>query len=181
MRTVTVKKGSLGARIMDFRKSGKLTQSDLAERYHVSGPAIFKFEKGFVTPSLKLWEVIANDIGIPEREAVLLWVKEKLPNKMHNLIRISSSLDIKALALELDVIGKGKDSQKKLRQAILQNYEIAPALKKFVAQAEMWKVFKPTAKELKFLIEVDQVLPNLSITQYRDLMLVAREIENPTD
>ena len=56
----------LGSRIMSYRKIHSLTQSDLADRYGVSGPAIFKFEKGFVTPSLKLWQKIASNIDIPE-------------------------------------------------------------------------------------------------------------------
>lgn len=29
----------------------------------------FKFEKGYVTPTLKLWLKIAADIDVPEREA----------------------------------------------------------------------------------------------------------------
>ena len=78
---------TLGSRMMGFRKGQKLTQTHLADRYHVSAVAILKLENGFVTPSLKLWETIAADMGIPIREAILLWAKEKLPPRYQFLIK----------------------------------------------------------------------------------------------
>ena len=53
-------------------------------RNGVSGPAIFKFEKNYVKPSLELWLKIARDCGLEERQAVLLWVKAKLPEQYHD-------------------------------------------------------------------------------------------------
>lgn len=44
----------IGGIIYKSRKSRKLTQDEFGEIYGVSGPAIFKFEKGYVRPSLKL-------------------------------------------------------------------------------------------------------------------------------
>src|ERR1035437_8999574 len=88
---------ALGARIMNYRKERDLTQSDLAVRFNVSGPAIFKFEKGFVTPSLQLWLKIATGMGIPEKEAVLVWVREKLPENMRKMVDETTVLDVNGL------------------------------------------------------------------------------------
>lgn len=172
---------SLGARIMNFRKINNLTQADLAERYRVSGPAIFKFEKGFVIPSLKLWLTIASDMGIPEKEAVLIWVKEKLPSRFHTLVKARQSFDIRPIREELRSKSVEQSGQKKMREALLGNPEISPSLKKFVSNTEMWDIFKPSSKELLFLIELDKAFPLISLRQFREAMIVARQIQNPEE
>jgi len=166
---------------MEFRKSNKLTQADLAQRYEVSGPAVFKFEKGFVTPSLKLWQKIAADMDIPEKEAVLLWIKEKLPERMHPHLTISAALDVDALKVELEKAGKDPSPQEAIREVVLANPDITPSLKNFASERAMWSVFKPTLKEVLFLVEIDHHLPRLSVNQFRDLLVVARAIQNPED
>jgi transcriptional regulator with XRE-family HTH domain len=176
MATYTESATALGARIMKYRKSHKLTQADLADRYKVSGPAIFKFEKGFVTPSLRLWQQIAADIGIAEKEAVLLWVREKLPSRLHGFVTEAPVLNVASLKKDLEGVSKESDSQKKLRDAILKNPEISPSLKKFVSQSEIWRIMKPTHKELIFLVELDKAFPLLTVEQFRDALLVGREI-----
>lgn len=167
----------LGSRIMSYRKARKLTQADLAERYSVSGPAIFKFEKGFVTPSLKLWQKIASNIGIPEKEAVLIWVREKLPPNMKNLIAEATCLDLEGLSKELTAISKEPQGTKKMRDSILDNAELSPALKKFVGNNEMWDTLKPTCKEVLFLINLTQSITLYEVEQFRDAMMVGREIQ----
>ena len=122
---------------MEYRKSQNLTQIDLAERYGVSGPAIFKFEKGFVTPSLKLWLKIASNIGIPDKEAVLIWVKEKLPTRMKGLINETPSLDIDGLIDTLEQLNKQPGNQDKMRETLLDNSDVAPALKNFIGNNDI--------------------------------------------
>lgn len=163
----------LGSRIMKYRKAHNLTQSDLAERYGVSGPAIFKFEKGFVTPSLKLWQKIASNIGIPEKEAVLIWVREKLPNNMKNLVSEVPVLDVPALDASLSAAKNDKD----LRDVLSVNPDISPALKKFVASNEIWGILKPKKDEILFLIALTQTLEISCVSQFRDALMVAREIQ----
>jgi DNA-binding XRE family transcriptional regulator len=177
----TPPKSELGSRIMEFRKSNKLTQADLAQRYEVSGPAVFKFEKGFVTPSLKLWQKIAADMDIPEKEAVLLWIKEKLPVRMHPHLLISAALDVDALKVELEKAGKDPSPQEAIQEVIVANPDITPSLKNFASERAMWRIFKPTLKEVLFLVEIDHHLPRLSVNQFRDLLVVARAIQNPED
>jgi transcriptional regulator with XRE-family HTH domain len=170
---------ALGARIMKFRKTHKLTQADLAERYKVSGPAIFKFEKGFVIPSLKLWQTIANDMGIPEKEAVLIWAKEKLPGRFHVLLKAVPEFDVAQLRKEMDELGKGPNSAKQRRDIIMSSPDISPSLKKFVSNNEIWEIFKPTVEELVFLIELDKAFPRITVAQFREAMIVARQIQQP--
>jgi len=172
---------TLGARIMKFRKSHGLTQADLAERYKVSGPAIFKFEKGFVIPSLKLWLAISSDMGIPEKEAVLVWVREKMPARFHSLVKAKPSFDVAPLRAELEAMAKDTPGLKRMREVILSHPEISPSLKKFVGNNEMWNIFKPTSKELLFLIELDKTYTLISLRQFREAMIVARQIQNPSE
>lgn len=169
----------LGSRIMKFRKDHNLTQADLAERYSVSGPAIFKFEKGFVTPSLKLWLKIAANIGIPEKEAVLIWVREKLPTQMKNLVSEMPVLDIDAVTEELQALEKDPDGFRKMRDVLLNNADLSPALKKFVATNEMWNTMKPTPKEVLFLINLTQTASLVTLSHFRDAIMIARDIQNP--
>ncbi len=169
----------LGSRIMNYRKARKLTQADLAERYNVSGPAIFKFEKGFVTPSLKLWQKIAANIGIPEKEAVLIWVREKLPPQMKNLISEAQMLDVGEVEKDLKAAAAEPQGRKKMREFLLDNAELSPALKKFVGNNEMWDTLKPTCEELMFLVELTRKVTLFSVNQFRDAMMVVRNIQNP--
>lgn len=166
----------LGSRIMKYRKAHNLTQADLAERYGVSGPAIFKFEKGFVTPSLKLWQKIAANIGIPEKESVLIWVKEKLPPGMKNLVSEMPILDLATLEADLKA-AKGPGASKKMREILQANSDISPALKKFAASAEAWTIIKPTIDEVLFLISLTQTLDLTCVSQFRDAIMIAREIQ----
>lgn len=72
--------------IVGGRTKTGLTQEQFARKYNVSGPAISKFEKGYLNPSLDLWLVMAKDMGLSEESAVLMWVREKLPEKYKWLI-----------------------------------------------------------------------------------------------
>ena len=84
-------KNYLGEIIYNNRQKEDLTQDQYGARYSVSGPAIFKFEKGYVKPSLDLWLKMAADSGLSERRAVLLWVKSKLPEEYQEYIELQSA------------------------------------------------------------------------------------------
>ena len=77
-----------GEAIHRHRTDMGLTQDQFGARYEVTGPAIFKFEKGYVKPSLELWLRMAKDCEIPEKRAVLLWIKSRLPEEYQDLIII---------------------------------------------------------------------------------------------
>ena len=55
-------KNYLGDIIFEYRKKVNLTQDQYGSKYRVSGPAVFKFEKGYVKPSLELWLKMAAEM-----------------------------------------------------------------------------------------------------------------------
>lgn len=172
---------ALGARIMNYRKERDCTQADLAVRFNVSGPAIFKFEKGFVTPSLRLWLKIATGMGIPEKEAVLLWVREKLPNNMRHMVDETTVLDVDGLRNALLALTEDADVHKKVREILSDNPDLSPVLKTFASAPAYWDVIKPSVKEALFLVELTQQANISSVEQLRDAVMVARAIENPEE
>lgn len=179
MANYMVPKSVLGTRIMDFRKSNALTQADLADRYEISGPAVFKFEKGFVTPSLKLWNKMSADMDIPTKEAVLIWVKEKLPERMHKYIQQTPALDVGDLQARLEEVAGDEDAHAKMADIVLGHPDIAPSIKEFVGKKDIWNILKPSVEEVLFMLEIEDCLSRLSVEQFRDLMVVARAIRLP--
>lgn len=170
---------ALGARIMSYRKERDLTQADLAVRFNVSGPAIFKFEKGFVTPSLSLWLKIATGLGIPEKEAVLVWVREKLPANMRSWVDETTVLDVAGLRDALLALRETTDVHKQIRDVLGENPDISPVLKTFAAASAFWGVLKPSVKEALFLVELTQQANVSTVEQLRDAVMLGRSIQNP--
>ncbi len=82
--------GVIAQRILRHRKKLKVTQDQLGADYNVSGPAVFKFEKGYVVPSLRLWLRLADDMNIDRRTAVLMYVQDRLPEQYKNYARWDS-------------------------------------------------------------------------------------------
>ena len=169
-----------GSRIIDYRSEHDLTQADLAVRFGVSGPAIFKFEKGFVTPSLRLWLKIAASMGIPEKEAVLLWVREKTPKNVRNLIDDTTALDLEGLRADLMAQPESSDSHRRIRDILSDNPDLPPVLKTFVNTSALWDVLKPTAQEALLPHRVGPRGPTASTVEHlRDAVMVGRSIQNP--
>ena len=169
----------LAARLMSFRKKNHLTQADLAVRYGVSGPAIFKFEKGFVLPSLRLWQKMAADMDIPDKEAILMWIREKVPPRLTSHLKIGCSPDISTLIEQITAVPDGASAYQKRGALIIENPDVSPSLKRFISESKMWEIFKPCLEEIVFLIEIDQQMDRLNTNQYRDLLVVARSIRVP--
>ena len=86
-------KSHLGAQIAEWREKMGLTEDQLGARYGITGPAVLKFEKGHVRPSLDLWLKMAGDRGVPEKTAVLLWIKNRLPSRYQSYIDVSEPDD----------------------------------------------------------------------------------------
>lgn len=168
---------SVGDRIVQFRKARNLTQVALADRYKVSAPAIFKFEKGFISPSLKLWLKMAADMGIPEREAVLTWVRDRLPEKHRKIIPDVSRTDPTDLKRRMQKHSNGSESRETIRDLILNHPDISPSLKAFLSEERIWKILQLSADEMEFLIDLDRRYPRISIEQFREAVLCGREIQ----
>ena len=169
----------LGKILLDYRKKLRLTQVVLAARYNLSGSGLFKIEKGFLLPSLPLWLKMANDIGIPEKNAILIWVKDRLPARYKKLIRLGRKFKADFFRKKLEALGNGSHEQR--RTTVLNDPEISPALKKFISNNQTWENFQPTIKELGFLAELGESYPQISVSQLREAVLIAREIQSDSE
>ena len=164
----------LGTRILEFRKTTGLTQDQFGQKYNVSGPAIFKFEKTFVNPSLGLWIRMARDSGMSERKAVLLWLREKLPK------RYQKHCDVEAIdALSDDVESPNVDYQtvddaKALRALAAGDHNLPSGLKAMLADDAIWALFKPTGEEINILRDHYGQLGSGSADDYREALRLTR-------
>ena len=149
-------KNYLGDVIYQSRQKDNLTQDQYGAKYNVSGPAIFKFEKGYVKPSLDLWLKMARDCDIPEKKAVLLWIKAKLPREYQ------SCIDLSGMAVsESAVAGPPSDrpnytrisDQRDLRQHLLADATLPAGMKAMFKDDEFWVLYRPSGQEVQMLIE----------------------------
>jgi len=167
----------LGEEIYENRTTLGLTQDQFGAKYHVTGPAIFKFEKGYVKPSLSLWLHMAKDFEIPEKRAVLMWVKSRLPEEYQDLIQIQDE------AVVCQDGGKRKSSRKdysqftdrdKMRKAIQKDTRLSKELKRFLNMEEVWSVYKPTGREINLMRDRFSGLGKGSVEAYREALRVVR-------
>ena len=168
----------LGEEIYESRVALGLTQDQFGAKYHVTGPAIFKFEKGYVKPSLELWLRMAKDCEIPEKRSVLMWVKSRLPEEFQDLIVISDE------AMVCPEEGKRKASKKKdysqytnrddMRKAIQKDNNLPKELKHFLKMEEVWDIYKPSGREINILRDRLSGLGNGSAEAFREALRVIR-------
>lgn len=185
MRHVNKSKNYLGEIIYRSRMDNDLTQDEFGSRYNVSGPAVFKFEKGYVRPSLELWLKMASDAGIPERRSVLLWLKSKLPAEYQDYVELQGA----AVAERAAAYGKGgkrkKDDKRvdysrfeeraAMQEAAAKDKTLPKALREFLDDDELWALFKPTGHEVNMLRDVFAPLGRGSKSAYREALRLIRE------
>lgn len=171
----------LGKRINDLREKLGLTQDQFGAKYGVSGPAIFKFEKNYVKPSLELWLKIAHDCGISERHAVLLWVKAKLPNEYHDFIEIDGEgeMSVREQSEKYGVLDDIPEyaqitDRKVLRQVLQQDQSLPSALRELIADDDFWIVFKPTGAEIYGVAQKFGMFPNAPRDYFSEALRLMR-------
>lgn len=169
----------IGGIIYKSRKSRKLTQDEFGEIYGVSGPAIFKFEKGYVRPSLKLWLKIAADLETPERWAVLVWLKSSLPEKYKDFVELKWSEAQEVGTAARPKTKRHADYRKcKTRDSMIEaargDASTPAALLEFLEDDEMWALYKPSGKEVNGLIDNFANLGRGSKPLYRQALGVLR-------
>jgi len=169
-------KSEIGALIAECREKSGLTQDQFGQKYSVSGPAIFKFEKGYVKPSLDLWLQFAKDLNITEQHAVLLWIKAKLPKKYQSFV----SLD--APVVREDAKGYGRKSKldgitdaAKAREIVLAERTMPKGLKRLLKDDDLWELYKPQASEISTLAVVFGKLGDGTKSSYREALRLVRE------
>jgi DNA-binding XRE family transcriptional regulator len=168
----------LGEEIYENRIALGLTQDQFGSKYHVTGPAIFKFEKGYVKPSLELWLRMAKDFEVPVKRAVLMWVKSRLPEEFQDLIQIQDE------AVICPDEGKRKAQKRKdyaqytnrddMRKAIQKDINLPKELKHFLKMEEVWDIYKPSGREINILRDRLSGLGRGSVEAFREALRVIR-------
>jgi len=168
-------RGEIGTLISKSRAQSGLTQDQFGRKYNVSGPAIFKFEKGYVKPSLDLWLQMAKDAGVDEQTAVLMWARAKLPRKYQSFIDVDSPV-------AKDAEGKPKakkvepiDDPEEARKAILADRTAPKGLKRLLKDEDLWALYKPSGHELHILRTTFSNLGDGSKASYREALRLVRE------
>jgi DNA-binding XRE family transcriptional regulator len=169
-------KSEIGALIAECREKSGLTQDQFGQKYSVSGPAIFKFEKGYVKPSLDLWLQFAKDLSITEQQAVLLWIKAKLPKKYQSFV------SLEAPVVREDAKGYGRKSKldgitdaAKAREIVLSERTMPKGLKRLLKDDDLWELYKPLASEINTLAVIFGKLGDGTKSSYREALRLVRE------
>lgn len=170
-------KDELGAVIYQARLDQHLTQDQFGAKYDVSGPAVFKFEKGYVRPSLRLWLRIAADASIPERRSVLMWLRAKLPEKYQHYVNLSPSA--------APVVKKGVTDYStfedfaKMRSTALADKSLPKPLRDLLGDDELWSLFRPTGHEINMLRDlIAPIGKKGGAKSYADALRLIREFSH---
>jgi transcriptional regulator with XRE-family HTH domain len=155
-----------------------LTQDQFGLRYGVSGPAVFKFEKGYVKPSLELWLKMAADCDIPEKKALLLWIKAKLPREYQSYIDLSATMvSAPIVAYEKEVrpsYATITDSQE-LRRCLVNDPYLPQGMRSLFKDDEFWVLYRPTGQEIQLVIEKFGNYADAKESVFRDAFRLVRE------
>ena len=172
----------LGEIVYKARVEQNLTQDQLGARYDVSGPAIFKFEKGYVKPSLKLWIKMAKDFGLPERRAVLLWSRAKLPKDYKKYIDLGDEKTTKASSKRKggsETIDYSRfQTREEMQRCASKDKTLPKELVELLKDPEMWETFKVTGHEINMLRDLFGPLGNGRASTYREALRLIREFSH---
>jgi len=172
----------LGEEIYRQRLNDKLTQDQFGAKFGVSGPAIFKFEKGFVRPSFDLWMRMAREFKLPERKAVLMWIKARLPDEYQDLIEITAEPIVITDGTKAGERTEGVNyakikDRKELRRKALADTYLPKALKAMLRDNEIWGVYKPSGDEINFLRDAFSRFPRATMANFREALRVLRSFQ----
>ena len=170
--------GNIGILITNSRAKLGLTQDQFGRKYGVSGPAIFKFEKGYVKPSLDLWLRIAKDMDLSEQQAVLLWVRSKLPKKYQSFVNAEAPAAAdkgSGAARKQKSAAARQIDPKEARKLILAESCAPKGLKMLLKDEKLLALYKPTGAEVQILRSVFGQLGDGTKSAYREALRLIRE------
>jgi len=167
----------IGKTVERYRKSLNKTQDQLGAMYSVTGPAIFKFEKGYVKPSLELWMKIAYDAGLTPKKALLCWIKDKLPEQYVEILE-----GLEAEGEKTEAGGQPRptgysqvEDRDALRKAVLCDPALPGTLIELFRNDEFWALYKPSGVEIDRLARFLQGFPEGTPDMYRDALRLIRQ------
>lgn len=172
----------IGEAIFQHRKRAGMTQDQFGAKFRVTGPAIFKFEKGFVRPSLEVWLKIAEDMDIARSHAVMMWMKDRLPEEFTRLI------DLKETTIESDGPGKSKvkyqsvdygkmGTPEEVRQRASSDKTLPRGLVALMKDKKLWETVKPEGDEVAFLRDAYQTVGSGTKYLFVDALEVLRKFK----
>lgn len=175
-------KNYLGDIVYRNRLSRDLTQDEYGARYDVSGPAIFKFEKGYLRPSLQLWLKLSKDAEITERRAVLLWLKSKLPERYQEYVELQGAIDPPGAERKGKGSRGGQDAvdyskfeeRAHMAEAAANDKSLPKALRDLLDDDELWSLYRPTGHEINLLRDMFGALGRGSKNSYREALRLIR-------
>lgn len=168
----------IGEIIQKHRRDLQMTQDEYGNLYQVSGPAIFKFEKGFVKPSLQLWMKIAAGANLSAPWAVRIWLRDSLPPRYREHVELHLGPGDEG-PQRASSRGRRADCAKcadrgALLGVIGQDTAFPPALREFVEDDAMWALYRPTGEEIGRLRDIFACLGRGSKELYREALNAIR-------
>ena len=155
-----------------FRRG--LTQDQYGAHYEITGPAVFKFEKRYMRPSLGLWLRMAAGAEVPERRAVLLWLKGKLPEKYRNYVELGTSKPPKQRKGQPIDYAVFEDPEQ-MHAASVKDTKLPKALRELLDDDELWALYKPSGYEINMLRDTLAPLGRGTKTDFREGLRLLRE------
>ena len=165
----------LAGTILKSRLAMGLTQDEFGQHYDVSGPAIFKIEKGFVRPSLKLWLRIAQDAELTERRAVLLWSQSKLPQQYQRHVDLVGAITDRPRTKKGSIDYSSFETREAMHAAVAKDTKLPKSLRNLLADDELWALYKPTGHEINLLRDLFSPLGKGSKKAFREALRLIRE------
>jgi DNA-binding XRE family transcriptional regulator len=166
----------IGKTIERYRKSLGKTQDQLGAMYSVTGPAIFKFEKGYVKPSLELWMKIAYDAGLTPRKSLMCWIKDKLPEQYLEIFESMETESEKGEPTAPRPQGYAQHPDREsLRKAVLCDPSLPGSLIELFRDDEFWSLYKPRAVEIDHLVRLCAPFGEGTPDMYRDALRLIRQ------
>jgi len=167
----------IGKTIERYRKSLSKTQDQLGAMYSVTGPAIFKFEKGYVKPSLELWMRIAYDAGLTPKKALLCWIKDKLPEQYLEIFESLESGERPEMLSTKQGYAQYQERES-LRKALLCDPALPANLVELFRDDEFWSLYKPRGGEVDHLLRMYGSFGEGTRDMYREALRLIRQFEN---
>jgi transcriptional regulator with XRE-family HTH domain len=168
---------SLGKLVTNARMAEGSTQKDFGARYGVSRAAIARFETKSLTPSLKLWMRMAQDVGLSEQFAVLTWIKARLPERFEKYVELQAAATADRRKI-LKQGPKGKYAKLNGRAHLLKQAKadlgFPEPLLKFLEDDEIHALYKPTGREVQALIDIFGPLGRGTKELYREALCLLR-------
>lgn len=167
---------SIGEIIVRSRNSRGMTLDQYAQRIGISGPGVWKFEKGYANPSFALWRRIAADARLGDRRATLIWIRGKTPEGHKHYIEELYPPEgppgrLKNRRIDYSTF----ENASECREAIQKDKTLPKAFRDALAPDDIWEGFRPVGHEINLVRDLFTPLGKGSIANYLDAFRLVRE------